>query len=404
MNKLLVAAWLLTALLVAPAGYAQPLMGHAQLRNLSPPEQDFEAFWTTFRDHYAFFPQKRVDWNSTYRTYRRQVTAQTTEAALISVFKAMVEPLHDGHITLARGDMVLYKGESARNTFKQTFRPVRHEFWRVAYRQLQTAGFAPVQASGPIFKGTHLLYATRTKEVGYLHLTRCFAEITGVIGTAAQEKQDQYLLQSLVAQALVPLADCRTLLVDVRDNGGGHSGYELAGRFSRRRVLANYKATRLPGSYDHFTAPQPYYLIPAPGPHYTCPVVLLTSDQTASAAEDFTLALSQRANVIRVGTATKGMMSDMYNATLPSGLQLTLSNQRYTSRDGRVLEDVGVQPSLRVENTLTALQRQQDPVIAQALEVAAQQKRVNDTGTNKNGNKELWKAKARSSGIPHIQF
>lgn len=343
----------------------------AQAPALSLPEQDFEAFWKAFRDNYAFFPQKRVDWDATYRAYRGRVTAQTTDAQLTAVLKAMVEPLHDGHITLMRGDETLYKGESARATFKKTFRPVLPEFWRVAYQQLQAAGFAPVKASGPDFKGTRLLYTTRTKTVGYLHLTRCFAELKGVVGTEAQEKQDQQLLQKLVAQAVARLADCQTLIIDVRDNGGGHSGYELAGRFSDQRLLANYKATRQPDSYDSFTAPTPYYLTPAPGPRYTRPLVLLTSDQTASAAEDFTLALTRRAHVTQVGAATKGMLSDMLNVALPGGLQVTLSNQRYTSPEGQVLEDVGVQPAVPVEHTLADLQQQQDPVLRKALEVAA---------------------------------
>lgn len=346
----------------------------SQALTARPPEQTYAAFWATFRDHYAFFGLKGIDWDAADRIYRPQVTAQTTEAELVALFSTMVAPLHDGHITLARGEQVLYKGESTRHAFKQAFKPVQAEFWRVAYYYLQGQGFAPMQASGPAFKGTQLLYTTRTSTIGYVHLTRCFAELTGVVGTAAQEKQDQRLLLKLVRQALARLADCQVLLIDVRDNGGGHSGYELAGLFSSQRLLANYKATRLAGGYDHFTAPTPYYLTPALGLRFTQPLVLLTSDQTASAAEDFTLALAQRARVMRVGMATKGMLSDMFEATLPGGLQLTLSNQRYTTPDGQELEDVGVPPTLPVTNTLAAMHKQQDPVLAQALRIARQQR------------------------------
>ncbi len=363
----------LLVLLLFPLVLSAAPTVRAQPPALSPPERDFEAFWTVFHDHYAFFPQKEVDWKSVHRRFRGQVSAQTTEAELTTLLGEMVEPLHDGHITLAREETVFYKGESTRNTFKQTFKPVLKEFWSVAYQQLRDAGFTPIRPAGPKFKGVSLLYTARTKDVGYLHLTRCFAELTGVMGTPAQEGQDQRLLLTLMRQALAQMAGCQTILIDVRDNGGGHSGYEMAGLFSDHRILSNYKATRLVGDYDHFTTPEPFYLVPAPGPRYTRPLVLLTSDQTASAAEDFTLALSRRANVARVGTATKGMMSDMFNAALPSGLQITLSNQRYTSVSGQVLEDVGVAPTVQVENTRAALDGRQDPVITKALEVAARQ-------------------------------
>ncbi|WP_022824386.1 S41 family peptidase [Hymenobacter norwichensis] len=336
----------------------------------SVPEQSFEAFWHAFRDHYAFFPQKQVDWEATYATYRPQVSAQTTDSELVAIFRQMVEPLHDGHITIARGETMLYKGESTRNSFKQIFKSVQPQFWQVAHQQLQAAGFAPVQASGPVFKEKPLLYTTRTATVGYLHLTRFFAEAKGVMGTAAQEKRDAKLLEKHVSKALAQMADCQVLLIDVRDNGGGHSGYELAGRFSDQRVLANYKAIRQAGSYEQFGEPQAFYLTPAKGPRFTGSVVLLTSDQTASAAEDFTLALAQRPQVVRVGTATKGMLSDMYGTRLPNGLEITLSNQRYTTPQGQVLEDVGVAPTVFVENTLPDLERQHDAVLAQALKEA----------------------------------
>ena len=165
------------------------------------------------------------------------------------------------------------------------------------------------------------------------------------------------------------------LLLDIRDDGGGHSGLDLAGHFTAERYLASYKALRQPGGYDHFTEPLPSYVTPAAGPHFPGPVVLLTSDQTASAAEDLTIALTQLPQVTLVGTATKGMLSDMYSVRLPNGLDVTLSNQRYTTPNGEPLEDVGVQPDILIENTPAAFQQSQDPVLQKALEVARKQLR-----------------------------
>ncbi|RSK47326.1 S41 family peptidase [Hymenobacter rigui] len=348
---------------VAPAG--QPAAAA-----LSLPEQSFEQFWQGFRDQYAFFPLKQVDWDAMYRTYRPRVSAQTPPDSLVQLLRRMVEPLHDGHITISRGETILFKGESRRNAFKQTFKAVQLEFWRVATQQLQAAGFGPLKGLGPDFKGKQPIYFSRSGTVGYLHLTRCFADVTGALGTDAQERKDQQRLEKLFSQALQQLQGCQTLILDVRDNGGGHSGTALAGHFATARTLAGYKAVRQPGGYAQFTEPQPVYVTPAAGPRFTGPVLLLTSDQTASAAEDLTMALRSMSQVTQIGTATKGMLSDMHSLRLANGLEVTLSNQRYTSPTGQPLEDTGVVPTVSVENTLSDLQRQHDPVLEKALELA----------------------------------
>ncbi|QIX62180.1 S41 family peptidase [Hymenobacter sp. BT18] len=354
-----------------------PLLGAAQAPAppLSLPEQSFEVFWQAFRDHYAFFPLKQVDWDATYRTYRPRITAQTPEDSLVQVLSRMVEPLHDGHITISRGETILFKGESRRNAFKQTFKAVQPEFWRVAGQQLQAAGFGPLKALGPDFKGKKPVYFSRSGTIGYLHLTRNFADITGAIGTDKQEKKDQQRLEKLFTQALSQLASCQVLVLDVRDNGGGHSGVQLAGHFAPERILTSHKALRRPGGYEQFTEPQPVYVTPAAGRRFAGSVLLLTSDQTASAAEDLTLALTSLPQVTQVGMATKGMLSDMHSVHLPNGLDVTLSNQRYTTPTGQVLEDVGVQPDVAVANTLPELEQQRDAVLTKALELARQQLR-----------------------------
>ncbi|MBD2715998.1 S41 family peptidase [Microvirga sp. STR05] len=357
-----------------PATLAALLLGFSTFAQTpavpSLPEKSFEQFWQAFRDHYAFFPLKQVDWDAAYRTYRPRITAQTPQDSLVQVFGRMVAPLHDGHITISQGETILFKGESRRNSFKQNFKAVQPEFWRVAYAQLQKAGFGPVKGMGPDFKGKQPLYVSRSGNLGYLHLTRNFADISGAMGTDAQEKKDQRRLEKLFSQALKQLSGCQVLLLDIRDDGGGHSGVELAGHFATERVLTSYKALRQPGGYDQFAEPQPVYVTPAAGPRFTGPVILLTSDQTASAAEDLTLALTTLPQVTQVGTATKGMLSDMYSVHLPNGLDVTLSNQRYTTPAGQLLEDSGVQPDVVVENTLAGLEEQHDPVLAKALELA----------------------------------
>ncbi|RYU79314.1 S41 family peptidase [Hymenobacter persicinus] len=337
--------------------------------HLSTPERDFETFWRTYHDHYAFFRLHQVDWDQTYATYRPTITARTTASELRETLIKMVQPLQDGHITISDNDRVLYKGTNRRRAYKDQFQSMQEAYWAAAAQALQQAGFAPLRGVGPTVGKFQLLYVSKSSQnVGYLRLSRCFAEMAGVMGTTRQEKADQRQLLALFDQALGELRDCRALIVDVRGNGGGHSGLEMARRFCPARQLTHFVAERQPGGYEQFTALQPYYLTPAPELRYDKPVALLTNDGTASSAEEFVLALHRQPRVTTIGDNTAGMLSDMYQGRLGRKMQFTLSHQRFYAPDTTLLEGVGVPVRVRVPQSREQVIQLQDAVLAQALQ------------------------------------
>ncbi|WP_435578457.1 hypothetical protein [Gilvibacter sp.] len=58
---------------MTPQAYADPVL-------------NFEVVAETFRDHYAYFKERNINWDSTYALYRSKVTPQTTDAELYNVF------------------------------------------------------------------------------------------------------------------------------------------------------------------------------------------------------------------------------------------------------------------------------------------------------------------------------
>ncbi|UOQ74038.1 S41 family peptidase [Hymenobacter cellulosilyticus] len=336
--------------------------------SLVAPEKDFETFWRTYKDHYAFFGLHQLDWDQVYAKFRPVVTARTTPAELEATLIEMVKPLEDGHITIARGDKFIYKGTSRRHSYKQEFKEVQQDYWQTAYQNLQAAGFEPVRGSGPTVGKYQTLYVAKSSQnLGYLRLTRCFAELSGVMGTTRQEKQDQQRLLGLFDAALRELSGCRVLILDLRGNGGGHSGKEMASRFALSRRLTHFTAERQPGGYEQFTPLQPYYLAPNPALTYQKPLLILTNDGTASSAEELALALYQQPNVTTIGDATAGMFSDMYQARLSGKISFTLSHQRYFTPDTTLLEGRGVPVKELVPYSRPDLAQHHDPVIARAL-------------------------------------
>ena len=174
---------------------------------------------------------------------------------------------------------------------------------------------------------------------------------------------------TLFDSLLTSLSRTKAIIIDLRTNGGGHGGVELAGRFAREKVLTHYKAIKQKGDYETFKPLEPHYLVPNDGVRYAKPVVILTNDKTASSAEDFVISLHQQPTVTTIGTNTSGTLSDMFEASLSNNIVFTLSNQRYYTTDNQLLEDVGVPVEIEIENSKQDIQNKIDPLIIRAIEV-----------------------------------
>lgn len=338
--------------------------------DLSKPEQNFEKLWKQFDDNYALFEVKGVDWGAAYTTYRKQITPKTSDQELVAIFKQMLDPLKDGHINIFQKDKRLYKGESTNNSFRTEFQGAEKEFWINVNTLLQQNGLPLPQPKGALVDGNFTkavppMYISRSNEIGYIRFTRFFNQLKGVMGSESDEVNDQIELAKLVDQILSEFNTCKGLIIDLRDNGGGHSGYELAGRFVSDSARVNYKSIRANGKFSPF---QEFWVKPSGSAHFTKAIVILTSDRTASAAEDFTLALSQFSHVTIIGTNTKGMFSDTYSFVLPNKMEVSLSNQLYYDLNKDVLEDKGVRPTIEIRNTRKDFEAKTDAVLAKAFE------------------------------------
>ncbi len=335
-------------------------------KKISTPEKDFEKFWTTFKDNYAFFKLKGVNWDSTYFKYRPMVTKKTNEKKLIAIFGQMVEPLKDGHITISKGEQILYKVKKP-SYFRQEFKGIEKEFWQTVNKTLQTNNFTQPKGIGPIFKDENLYYVAHNTEIGYIRITRCFGNPESIFDDKIEET-DTKLMLTLFDSLLTSLSNKKALIIDLRSNGGGHGGIELASRFVKEKTLTHYKAIRRKGGYENFTTLEPNYIEPNKDVQFLKQVIILTNDKTASSAEDFTISLYKQSNITTIGTNTSGMLSDMFGTDLSNKISFTLSNQCYYSTDKKILEDIGVPVKIEVINSKIDISNVIDPVIVKTME------------------------------------
>ncbi len=336
-------------------------------KNLSRPEKDFEIFWTTFKDNYAFFELKKINWDETYEKFRPLVTSKTKEKELIELFKKMVEPLNDGHITISKNDEILYKVKKY-SAFREEFKGLENELWKTSFATLENNGFSKVTAVGPVVKEIPLYNVSKNDDIGYIRISRCFGTLESLFDDKKEEKDIQLML-TLFDSILKSFSDTKAIIIDMRSNGGGHGGDSLASRFALEKRITHYKSIRQKGDYENFSTPESIYTVPNIGIRYLKPVLILTNDKTASSAEDFTISLYQQNNVTTIGTNTSGMLSDMFGADLSHNISFTLSNQRYYSLDKKLFEDVGVPVKIEIKNTKKDIENKNDPLIAKALEI-----------------------------------
>ncbi len=169
---------------------------------------------------------------------------------------------------------------------------------------------------------------------------------------------------------------CKGLVLDIRENGGGNGGvgYRIARRLTgqtlktsawrTRESRAAYRAwgmfARVEEQGDeerirHFLGEQWYAeegeTIPpvAESERLSVPVVVLTDYPTASAAEDFLIALDGVKTVTRVGRRTYGSTGQPIPLLLPGNIQARVCTKRDTFPDGRDFVGIGVIPDIEVE-------------------------------------------------------
>jgi len=305
------------------------------------PELNFEVFWHYFDENYAFFGLRNVDWDQIYRTYRPQVTPETTDEELLEIFSVILSSFDDLHVSLIAGDRVI---ESAKPhvLLAQWQREFglkgEDELYQVASPKLrQIITNRLLNGSSKVAANDLVMWGKIEPNIGYLNIIK----MSGYAGPDASLMNDLAVLEKAMEQVMQDFRDVDGIVVDVRFNSGGEDAASLliANRFADQKRLA---FTKKAVHGDAFTEPQEIYVHPEGEFQFTGPTVLLISEATVSAAEIFTLCMMVYPHVTRVGESTQGVLSDVLRKRLPNGWKIGISNEVYTAADGNCYEATGI--------------------------------------------------------------
>ncbi len=340
-------------------------------KGLSLPEKAFETFWKTFEDNYAFFKLRNIDWKYLYNTFRNKIGSQTTDDSLFIILSSMVTPFEDEHINIYipdKKEFTVTKPSRFLQEFPDSLTQIH--FWNVVDTTLRKFNFSNPSIFGPLEDNNPLFYISESSEYGYIRSLRCYVTSK----TENHPKKDARIASSYFDNIIDKFQNKKAIILDIRMNEGGNDefAFAIANKFVRNKTIGHYKQTRK-GGYEDFSDLKSFYLTPNRSNPFVKPLIILTNDQTASAADVLALISKELPATTIIGEPSSGIFSDMYVFELPNKWIVTLSNQRYYSSKMSCYESVGVPVDIVVKNTKNDITNMIDPVLQKAIELLIKQ-------------------------------
>jgi carboxyl-terminal processing protease len=185
------------------------------------------------------------------------------------------------------------------------------------------------------------------------------------------------------AAAFAEIQKSNSLILDVRENGGGSSniGYDILGYLTDKPFLSSQWSTReyrpsfrAWGRVEQLYQGEPNPILPHGANAYTKAVAVLTSAETYSAAEDFLVAFDSMKRGTIIGEPTGGSTGQPLVFALPGGGYARVCSKHDRYPDGREFVGVGVQPNILMHPTVADFRAGNDTVLSAALNFLAQKR------------------------------
>ena len=171
------------------------------------------------------------------------------------------------------------------------------------------------------------------------------------------------------------IKDTRAVIFDMRGYPNG-TAWSIAPRLTEKKhvVAALFSRPLLEAINieDLDNADPPSYsfsqeLPEAKGPAYKGKVVVLINEEAISQAEHTCLFFEAATDVTFIGTPTAGANGDVTLMVLPGNLAVSFTGHNVRHADGRQLQRVGIQPTIRVEPTIRGTAAGRDEVLEAAV-------------------------------------
>lgn len=311
------------------------------------PINNFEIFWKDFDLHYALFEYKNINWDSLYNVHSSSVSDNTTDTELFDILSNLIAPLNDQHIVLrGMGRVYISGSDSAEKINPFSLRIIKSKYLKTC----DTAG-------NGIFT-----YGILDDSTGYIHISS-FTNTGGLANKVNKWAKD-------IDKVVKTFSSFSRLILDIRENSGGISANveHIASRFFDKERDYLYTRYRNGPKHNDLTPLKLSSITPGGASPFNGEIMLLTDNNTASAAEHFTLAMRTLPYVTHLGDTTTGIFAGNMERDMPNGWHYNLTHTIITSIDNICYEGTGIPPDIYVINTEEGIASSIDNALELALD------------------------------------
>ena len=306
------------------------------------PQDSYDALWNIIDRRYCFLEYAKqefgLDWNSVYHKHRSKLDENSTYYDLFKVCGELLAELRDGHVNLT-------------SPYGTTF----YRDWALNYPINFSDSLQRNYLGNRYMLNNGIKYNILQEDIAYAH-----------VGTFNNDFGEGNL-----SALLYTIGDCRALILDIRNNGGGMltAAETLASIFTDKKIKTGYIQHKTGTGHNSFSSPEPMYLSPSDGSIWLRPVIVLTNRGVYSAANHFVMMMRELPHVIIMGDKTGGGSGLPLSNTLPNGWNVRFSACPILDIDGNHTE-FGIEPDVNVQITSEDWNRGVDTIIEEALKLA----------------------------------
>ena len=304
----------------------------------SSPRENFEFLWKILDERYCFFEYKDIDWDEVHDRYSAYITDTMNQFALFDTLGAMLNELKDGHTNLV-----------------SSFNTSRYWKW---YEDYPRNFYQAVQEN---YLGTDYNISGGLK---YKRLAN------GQVGYVYYDSFSSSVGESGLDYMFLHFIDCKGLIFDIRDNGGGTltNCDIIASRFLDEKTHVGYLQYKTGKEHNDFSEPYAIYIEPAADHiRWLRWVVVLTNRSCYSAANDFVLKMKEMPYVTIMGDKTGGGSGLPFTSELPNGWGVRFSACPMLDKDKQHTE-FGIDPDIRLNMDMNDVAAGKDTYIEKAIE------------------------------------
>lgn len=299
------------------------------------PVENVGALWQIIDTKYCYIEDKGIDWQAVHDEYTAQAALlkKDDQVALFDLCASMLDLLHDGHVNLY-------------SAFDRSFNTTWYDTFPANYNaKLQALYLRDYRIAGSIY------YCTIDDgQVGYIYYSSFSNSISA----------------GNLAWIFSAFKDCKGLIIDVRNNGGGDitNAYRLAAPFFTDNQTIGYWQHKNGPGHNDFSALEPMTLDASIiSGKWQKPVIILCNRRSYSATNLFVsmMRYADRSTIIGGISGGGGGMPMSYE--MPCGWMVRFSSVRMYDRDKRDIEE-GIEPDIIV----TMESNDKDDIIEKAIE------------------------------------